>query len=224
MAVERPAMTLVHWEGDGSVAVRWFREPTRAERAAWKRWIERAQGASGATAARPSPFEWSSPTEPHGQTLGKPFVGELQAWLGPPESDEPGPIQSVRVTLADGLAPGALQRLPWKRLFTIIDANARAHLMPIQSEEDIAKQGRTIHEGFGRAWGEQSRRPGRRGHPDDFYKRVAARYLALRAEGVTDPTNTIAKEANYNRSTVAGWVSSARRKGYLPPARPGRPG
>jgi hypothetical protein len=226
VAIKRPATTLVHWvEEDGSLAVRWFREPTTAERAAWNRWkASSSEGARRGKVGQPSPFAWSSPTEPNGTTLGKPFVGELQAWLAPPKDDQPVAVDSVRVTLADGLAPSVLQRLPWKRLLTIVDAAARARYMPILSKEDVAKQGRIIHEGFGRAWGDEPRRPGRRGHPDEFYKQVAARYLALRAEGVTDPTTTIAKEVNYNRSTVAGWVSTARQRSYLPPAKRGRPG
>ena len=37
-----------------------------------------------------------------------------------------------------------------------------------------------------------------------------------------NPTTRIAQlseRSGYNRSTVAGWVGTARKKGYLPPAR-----
>jgi hypothetical protein len=170
---------------------------------------------------RTYPLRWSSPTEPNG--YGPiPFAGELQAWLAEPkdDSDAGRRVTSVRVTLADPLAPATLQRLPWARLLTIVDAAARA-----RHATNWQEHGAIMDEAFRRAWGgEGSHRPGRRGHPDEFYEAVAARYLALRIAGARDPTNQIAKEANYNRSTVAGWVSTARKKGYLSPARRGRPG
>ena len=67
-------------------------------------------------------------------------------------------------------------------------------------------------------------RPGRRGHSDDHYVAVAERYRQLRALGSASPTATIARERKVSRHTVAGWVSKARDRGHLPPARPGRAG
>lgn len=42
------------------------------------------------------------------------------------------------------------------------------------------------------------------------------------AEGVTNPTATIAAERFANHNTVAGWLRGARERGYLPPGRRGR--
>jgi hypothetical protein len=222
--VQAPALTQASPLPDGSILVRWFRDVTKAEKAAVKRWIADHPNANitNPKAMRTYPIRWSTPTEPDGYGP-MPLAGELQAWLADPDddSDEGRAVTSVLVTLADPLSPNALQRLPWARLLVIVDAQAKAW-----HAADGHQYATMMDEAFGRAWGDGGppRRPGRRGHPDEWYQAVAARYLALRLEGVTDPTNQIAIEANYNRSTVAGWVSTARKKGYLPPARRGKPG
>jgi hypothetical protein len=68
-------------------------------------------------------------------------------------------------------------------------------------------------------------RPGRRGHDESHYAKVAERYKQLVIEdGARDPGAQIAKEYDKSRNTVAGWIRIARQRGLLPPAHPGRAG
>lgn len=55
----------------------------------------------------------------------------------------------------------------------------------------------------------------------DFYKAVALAYKGALAEGC-DPRQTLARDSGAAPDTVARWVSEARRRGYLPPAQPGK--
>lgn len=87
-----------------------------------------------------------------------------------------------------------------------------------------------FNDAVGQLWGvaktepRNGRRPGRKGYPDDFYKKVASRYEELRSQGKTNPTTLIAREESVSRDAVSGWVRIARKRGYLPPALRGRAG
>lgn len=155
-------------------------------------------------------------------------LGELHVWFQREAEDDPRSmpvrIDSVRVTLSDGITPTSLQRMPWRRWLTVADATAQAFSQP---DWDVAN--RVMDKAWDHAWGDldplrKGRRPGRKGHPDSFYRKVAESYLTLRAHGISNPDKRIADELHYDRSTVAGWVRVCRARGYLPPARRGRPG
>ncbi len=143
--------------------------------------------------------------------------------------DDDGSVIAVRLTSARPLTPSGLQRFAWSRWLTVADAFHRwvsADLGDPWSRESIRVDDAMDFAAKGRRLRHQEvvRRPGRRGHPESHYRKVAQRYIELRAAGVTNPTKTIAREWNYNRNTVAGWVRTARQRGLLRPARPGRPG
>jgi hypothetical protein len=159
-------------------------------------------------------------------------LGELQVWfanVNEGSTDWHG-VSAVKLTSAEPLTPTKLQRFPWAKMLAVADAGLRQlEAVPRgQGEEADDAAWKALRRAFGDDFGnpdqQRRRRPGRRGHPDEFYQAVAKRYVELRAQGVTDPTNRIAREKSYNRSTVAGWVSTARKKDYLPPPRRGRPG
>jgi hypothetical protein len=211
-------------EEDGSTVVRSFRGTSQLE---WRKWVAKHAPkaktvndleAGIKTGKVPRPFPWSSPTQPDGYSIGVKgeFVAELQVW--PAEGAHP---RTARVTLAEGLTPAALQRFPWKSMLTIADAALR-----IPAEETLAGAGARLDRAFDAAFPnpDEPRRPGRKGHPDEFYQAIAKEYHFLVAKGATDPTTQLAHARGYNRSTVAGWVSTARQRGYLPAARIGRPG
>lgn len=54
-----------------------------------------------------------------------------------------------------------------------------------------------------------------------FYIRVAKAYREAVALGL-NPRQTLAKDSHSATDTVARWVGEARRRGYLPPGRPGK--
>lgn len=54
-----------------------------------------------------------------------------------------------------------------------------------------------------------------------FYGRLAVQYLYFQ-EHSSDPTQVIADLSDAPRGTVKRWLSDARRKGLLPPGKPGR--
>jgi hypothetical protein len=194
--VEQPAMTHVQPNAqDGSITVEWFRNDAPV-------------------------------LDGDGRPI-RPAVGRLQVWFERADADDPSSppsgISSVRLSLAEGLTPTVLQRFPWARMLAIADAGARAFG---QQSWDLAnKILDDAQANYDRAFSVGNRRrPGRRGHPEEFYKHIAARYMAHRRTGAHNPTALLAQEMNYSRSTVAGLIRTARRKGHLPPARPRRAG
>jgi hypothetical protein len=147
---------------------------------------------------------------------------ELQVQL----NQRTGRAEWIAIRSPQGLAPSEVARLPWANLFTVADAidktvGPRGRAIP----SAVLQMMQTLESRPRRAKSPKiARHPGRAGHPDDHYARVAERYVALRERGVTNPTKTIADEWSYSRSTVAGWVHEARRRGYLGAALPGRAG
>lgn len=130
------------------------------------------------------------------------------------------------------LGPEMLRRFPWKTWLTVADAAFRqAFNAPTQSADinslftpsgaDGSNLRRRVNR---RAQAPTRSRPGRAGHDDTFYLGVAERYRELLMQGSTKPTQCIADEAVVSRSTAAGWVRTARVKGFLKPGRRGRPG
>lgn len=147
---------------------------------------------------------------------------ELQIQL-----DKSGRAEWIAIRSPKGLAASEVGRLPWANLFTVADAidkslGARRDPGPITAVlgmmHSLDRKRRPAKAPV------VTKRPGRAGHPDEHYAKVAERYMALRARGVTNPTKTIADEWGYSRSTVAGWVHEARKRGHLGTALPGRAG
>lgn len=130
-------------------------------------------------------------------------------------------VRAVRVqSMGDPLKPSTLQRLPWARYLEIADGAIRwRYAKDLQAMKGpLARQAKATRG----LMGEKSC-PGRKPLPDDHYRRIADRYLELRASG-ENPIAVIAEEEKQNRNTVAGWVRKARERGYLPPGRTGRAG
>jgi hypothetical protein len=74
-------------------------------------------------------------------------------------------------------------------------------------------------------------RRGRRGYPDDHYRRIAFDYLALQQERGTSrgllealAEKVRTEESTPARETIRDWVHEARRRGFLSPTTPGRGG
>jgi hypothetical protein len=134
----------------------------------------------------------------------------------------------IAIRSPKGLMPSEVARLPWANLFTVADAIDKQERSRGRYLEALHPILEMLHTLEARPRPPRAprvmKRPGRAGHPDEHYAKVAERYLALRGRGVTNPTKTIADEWHQARSTVAGWVHEARERGYLPPAQPGRAG
>ena len=149
-------------------------------------------------------------------------------------------VQEVRISLPGVMTPTRLQRFPWARCLRVVEAVVRnpGPIYPeVGTNQRAARQ--KYHEDWGRVNAEinqtinealhgirptAQRRPGRRGHDDDHYRKVADAYKALIAKGETAPNKWIAEDWGYSRNTVAGWVRKARQLGFLAPARKGRAG
>jgi hypothetical protein len=63
----------------------------------------------------------------------------------------------------------------------------------------------------------------RRGRPDDFYRQVAQVYLDL-AQVSIRPAADLAEANEVPVTTAHRWIKEARRRGFLPPGRPGKSG
>lgn len=165
-------------------------------------------------------------------------VGSLGVRYRRQDPDDPGsPLtvpEQVSLYLAEGITPTSIRRFAWSRWLDVADAIARAeepekgaHPSWFESQPAAGSPGgklkRAIHAEHGFKVNLR-RRPGRKGHPPEFYQEIANRYQELRRSGVRSPTKTIAEQMRYSRDTVAGWVRRARELGLLTPARRGRPG
>jgi len=181
-----------------------------------------------ATHIHPNPdgtisVEWFAP-RPMGQRRIGRRVGELQVWFESEAAAESSPlaVKSVRLTLDDeGLTATKLQRFPWARLLGVAHAASAA-----TAEDSWDAANEILENAFARAWPEidgAPRRPGRRGHPDKFYREIAMVYAAAAAAGIRRRDEFFAELCHSNANTVRGWAREARRRGYLPRAQPGRP-
>jgi hypothetical protein len=231
-----PNPITTEWQKDGSLVLRQHRPWTPAERTRWKKENPGATTEDVLANKVPGPFLWTSPTHPRPRHDINALLFELQAWPAANDADgSSGGFSSVRLTVPGEVSPSTLHRFPWNRMLAAADAAVRLRAAedgPFAAYADLADEfddslrglfGAVPHRRRGRR-GKTPGRPGRRGHPDGHYQWVATAYMQLREQGVSNPTTTIAEEHNYNRSTVAGWISEARKRGYLPPARRGRPG
>jgi hypothetical protein len=166
--------------------------------------------------------EWFAPRRKHERGIW-PSLGSVQVWF---DSSDPPRTSSARVTLASGLTATKLQRFPWARILRVAEAGSRA-FSPAHHSELFSDFGDDpLGRAFATEWPDVTavpRRPGRRGHGDDFYRRVAQVFDLARAAGVRRPDEYIANEAHCSTSTVRGWAREARKRGYLARGQPGRP-
>ena len=58
----------------------------------------------------------------------------------------------------------------------------------------------------------------------DFYSRVGLQFMALKEAGVERPVARMIEINARPAKTVQGWVTEARRRGFLPPGRQGKAG
>lgn len=145
--------------------------------------------------------------------------------------DEHRQVLSVGLARPMGVVLDAstLQRFAWARWLTVADAAVRDLQAPETSPHpltdyfgagvDLEKLRRNA-----KRRQEAPRRPGRRGHSDDFYRAVSERYRHFRWSGSTSPTKDLADAYGVTRNTAAGWVKVAREKKLLPLAHRNRAG
>jgi hypothetical protein len=69
------------------------------------------------------------------------------------------------------------------------------------------------------------RRRGRRGYPDDHYRRIALAYLDLQQQGVSRGIqHRLAEQERKQPETIRDWLHIATKKGFLTPGKQGRAG
>lgn len=153
---------------------------------------------SAAGEALPDPDQYMASLNPEGYAIADPV------------------IVSVHIAHADPITATLLQRFPWARWLEVARDVARAGGATPVVRQRITK---AIRRELG-----IPNPPGRKGHPHEWYRMIAERYLSMRAQGVSAPTATLAEELGYNRNTVAGMIRRARQLGYLPPGQQGRAG
>jgi hypothetical protein len=151
----------------------------------------------------------------------------FQVWWDPkdPSSDR---VLGVMLVLPDGLTPTKLQRFAWAKWLAVADTSRRAvRVTNMEELNDVVQMSDAIHaatHGVRPPRGVVGTKKGRRGHPDEHYQRIAHRYQELRMGGDLSPAKTIAIEESFNVNTVRTWISTARKRHFLPPGRPGRAG
>lgn len=165
-------------------------------------------------------------------------VGSLGVRYRKQDPDDPASTltvsEQVSLYLPQGITPTSIRRFAWSRWLDVADAIARAkepeegpHPSWFESQPAASSPPGKLKRATYAEHGVQvhlRRRPGRKGHPPEFYQEIANHYQELRRSGVRSPTKTIAEQMHYSRDTVAGWVRRARELGFLTPARRGRPG
>jgi hypothetical protein len=123
----------------------------------------------------------------------------------------------------------ALRSFPLARIETA--ANASAIFMVGYANGHTLPEPTDVHGHFKKIRGRLAKdqeagrfildRPEGRFLDDGFYIRVAKAYREAAALGL-NPRQTLAKDSHAATDTVARWVGEARRRGYLPPGKPGK--
>ena len=130
---------------------------------------------------------------------------------------------SAEVRDPQGLSATALQRFPWARWLTVAKASARSEAAARRpggstSDADLRRLVQAAIEGKRlRPISETPKRPGRRGHPESFYREIAERYSQLCEQRDPHPRATLANALRYSPNTLAGLLRTARQRGLLGP-------
>lgn len=125
-----------------------------------------------------------------------------------------------------GLPARLLRNLPTSSVIT----EAREVLRRHQEQRPEAMRRELLNWGLIRTAQEGAEPVGRGGHSDEFLAEIAALYVGVCRQGSLRPSQDIAKllasEALIDRSpdTVSAYIRSARKRGLLTPAPPGRSG
>jgi hypothetical protein len=124
-----------------------------------------------------------------------------------------GPLQELRITAEKPpLKPRALRRFsPQTEIYVALSRAALRVFGPEGTPEsrrkDLAGAVDALREVAG---------PGR-GHPDDFYRKIATSHAALVSEGEPHPVKALSQNHHVTISTASRWVKEARRRGYIEP-------
>ena len=206
----------------GDMFVRVFPEPSSTEEARTALAIE-GLSTDGTWCAR------AFLTVDRGQHL---TISRLEIW---PSSTA---IMGMGASLPSGLSGDALRHLPlgkWlaEALGQLTDQDFVARTGS-GSEPMLEAMGYTNASAERVAWARQVseqaqslalRRRGRRGYPDDHYRRIALAYLDLQRQGVARGINQkLAKQESRQPETFRDWLSTATKKGFLSPGKQGRAG
>ncbi len=142
----------------------------------------------------------------------------------------PLPVTRVRVVELRIAEPWVrnYRELPVGRIEAAVGADAAtfadlsAHLDRELPQNDPAEFFATKKQIAGRPFKRyRLKRPTSRRLPDSFYRQVADAYQDAVFFGL-NPRKVLADDAETPADTVARWVTTARKRGHLPPARPGR--
>jgi hypothetical protein len=153
---------------------------------------------------------------------GPPLVCALEVRHFPLSKREPR--SEVTGTILRGVPLGRIREMAFEGLAGTLEARrsmAASDLFPHVSAEDVDPAERATSE---------TRKPrrGRRGLPDEHYRRIALRYLQLIELGRRNVLVALAEEESNRaghpipRETVRDWVRKATERGYLAPGKPGR--
>lgn len=147
-------------------------------------------------------------------------LGQVVATLAV-DFDDRGNVIGAHLT-KPGLTGSELARFPWSRWVTAATHFRKAHLSMAHDAAVLELADGALTAGLTEQ--RQRRRPGRGGHPIEFYEVLAKQYSGLVATGVKNPVQALTDEAaargeHVSRDTVAGWVKRARQLGLLPPGR-----
>lgn len=121
-----------------------------------------------------------------------------------------------------GVTSGFLRQIPMGTIMTAVRNELTRLSDRWATAGDVATAGNLRPE---------QRKRGRRGYSDAHYETIARDYLALQREhnsrGLLDKLADHLSQKQgkeLSRETVRDWVKGARKRGFLSPASPGRPG
>ncbi len=137
----------------------------------------------------------------------------------------------VRISRDEGINVGLLRKIPLGRLEALANSSGIADTIRQALAVDHATRARaedgSRSSGSARAWiwpkDARVDVPTGRPYPDSFYQAVATAYDGLLECG-RPPAPTIAEANKVPVTTVHRWVRETRKRGFLPPATPGKAG
>lgn len=161
---------------------------------------------------KPGPGGWVEATWPGGKVWAR-F-----------ELDEKSRLRRLAELRVPEPTVESLRRIPLGRIEAAVRAHSllQVHLAIRFKEEPPVNLSAAFHgAGVSEPRRYRLKRPAARRLEDSFFENVARAYRDAVRRGL-HPRKTLAEDTGVAPDTVAGWVLEARRRGYLPPGKPGK--